>query len=90
MKTNVPVELTDQERDILANKIDGKKTSRLATRAEVCAITLRLFDLVIHEPTRQPTRTDTPRTIEQETEFDEMFNRACGGNFNPILNPPAE
>ncbi len=38
MKTNVSIELTDQERCVLADMIDGKRTKRLATRAEVVAI----------------------------------------------------
>ena len=38
MKTNLGIELTDDERDALANLIDGKDTTRLATRKEITAI----------------------------------------------------
>ena len=38
MKTNLGIELTDDERDALANLIDGKDTTRLATRKEISAI----------------------------------------------------
>ena len=38
MKTNLGIELTDDERDALANLIDGKDTTRLATRNEIKAI----------------------------------------------------
>lgn len=35
MKTNVSIELTDEQRSTLANIIDGKTNKRLATRKEV-------------------------------------------------------
>ena len=38
MKTNVPIELNDAERSLLADLIDRKQSKRLATRAEVVAI----------------------------------------------------
>lgn len=38
MKTNVAIELTDGERDTLANIIAGKVNKRLATRQDVVAI----------------------------------------------------
>ena len=38
MKTNVSIELTDDQRDALATMIDGKDTTRLATRKEITAI----------------------------------------------------
>ena len=38
MKTNLGIELTDDQRDALANLIDGKDTTRLATRKEITAI----------------------------------------------------
>lgn len=38
MKTNLGIELTDDERDALANLIDNKDTTRLATRKEITAI----------------------------------------------------
>ncbi len=41
MKTNLGIELTDDERDALANLIDGKDTTRLATRKEITAIAQR-------------------------------------------------
>lgn len=38
MKTNLGIELTDDQRDALANMIDGKDTPRMATRKEITAI----------------------------------------------------
>tara|TARA_A100001201_G_scaffold143757_1_gene147274 strand:- start:20824 stop:21144 length:321 start_codon:yes stop_codon:yes gene_type:complete len=35
MKTNVPIELSDSQRDRFANWLDTKETKRLATRADV-------------------------------------------------------
>jgi len=41
MMTNLgTVELTDDQRDAIANMIDGKDTTRLATRKEIVAIVL--------------------------------------------------
>ena len=42
MNTNLgSIELTDDQRDALANQIDGKETTRLATRKEIVAIAQR-------------------------------------------------
>jgi len=41
MKTNVSIELSDEERRALADVIDGKVSKRLATRAEVVEICRR-------------------------------------------------
>jgi hypothetical protein len=38
MKTNVSIELNDEARDVLANLMDDKDTSRLATRKDVVAL----------------------------------------------------
>jgi hypothetical protein len=38
MKTNVPIQLLDAQRNQLANLIDGKATKRLASRAEIVAL----------------------------------------------------
>ncbi len=38
MMTNLGIELTDDQRDALASLIDGKDTTRLATRKEITAI----------------------------------------------------
>ena len=38
MKTNVSIELNDEQRNVLASLIDGKVTNRLARRAEVLGL----------------------------------------------------
>lgn len=38
MKTNVPIELSDEERVKLADVIDGKHSLKMATRAQIVAI----------------------------------------------------
>ena len=55
MKTNVSIELTDEERDYIANRIDGKVTKRLATRKEISDLTLYIMSRVVG---------DNPPTIE--------------------------
>lgn len=49
MKTNVAIELSDDDRSLLANMIDGKVTKRLATRADI----VRLCQLSIAGLTEQ-------------------------------------
>ena len=43
MKTNVSVELTDEERDAIATVIDGKSTKRLATRADIVELVTKFI-----------------------------------------------
>lgn len=47
MKTNVSIELTDDQRDRLANEIDGKVTKRLATRADITAMVSGSVDRIL-------------------------------------------
>lgn len=49
MKTNVPIEITDDERCLLANMIDGKEKKRLATRKEVVELCQRHIAALIHQ-----------------------------------------
>ena len=48
MKTNVPVELTDLERNMLAQIIDGKQSQRTVSRKEVNEIVRGCFDSLVH------------------------------------------
>ena len=50
MKTNVAIELTEEQRDRLANEIDGKVTKRLATRADINAVCAGMIDQLTAEP----------------------------------------
>ncbi len=43
MKTNIPLELTDEQRNTLAQLLDGKETKRLATRKEVVTMAHEFF-----------------------------------------------
>ena len=52
MKTNVSIELSDQERRDLANFIDGRKSSRMATRAEVVQVSTTLLQALIKAQVR--------------------------------------
>jgi len=60
MKTNVSIELTDNQRDQLANWLDNKTTRRTATRADIkqlCADTVAgIFDCL-----NQPQAPAVPR-----------------------------
>ena len=55
MKTNVSIELTDEQRNALAVAIDGKASKRLATRAELGALCRLFIEAVIeHEGEQAP------------------------------------
>jgi hypothetical protein len=43
MKTNVPIELTDDQRSHIANLIDRKQTKRKATRSEISTLAASFF-----------------------------------------------
>jgi hypothetical protein len=51
MKTNVSIDLDDDQRRILANIIDGKTSRRMITRAEVKEFTLGQFAALLSGPT---------------------------------------
>lgn len=99
MKTNVPVTLSDDERNQLAIKVDGHTSKRKVTRAEVTGIVTRLFELILNDDQFEQVSgagaimdaaavpMNDRQSVPGASEFDEMFQRECGGNFiNPILN----
>lgn len=43
MKTNIPIDLTEEERHALADMLDGKSTTRLATRKDINALAEAFF-----------------------------------------------
>lgn len=43
MKTNIPIELDDAARSLIADMIDGKRTARLAKRKELIALAQQFF-----------------------------------------------
>jgi hypothetical protein len=43
MKTNVSIELTDEERDAIATVLDGKMTKRLATRGDIVELVTKFI-----------------------------------------------
>lgn len=60
MKTNVPITLTDEERDRLANLLDGKVSKRLATRAEVCEAAEAFLRALVEPEPEAPTPEVAP------------------------------
>ena len=56
MKTNVSLDLTDDQRRQLANLIDGKVTQRLATRKEIVTFTRQHIAGLVAES--EPTDED--------------------------------
>lgn len=70
MKTNVPIELSDEERNRLANVIDGKPSKRLATRAEVIELAAGAVRQALAHGTRPtivvPGVPDTERGSDAE------------------------
>jgi len=58
MKTNVPIELNDSQRDILANLIDGKATKRLASRADVVALCRMFLETLVEDVEESPEVND--------------------------------
>ena len=57
MKTNVSIDLSDSDRDYIANKIDSNTTKRLATRAEINSLVKYLVAAVISGEGTKPRRT---------------------------------
>ena len=63
MKTNVSIELNDQQRDYLATLIDDKQTVRLASRAEVTALVEQFIGGVVAQAEYSGGKADVPEAI---------------------------
>ena len=70
MKTNVAIELTDEQRSILADALDGKSSKRLATRKEVAAVCRGFIEAVLKEhletATAEPICANTLEVADPE------------------------
>lgn len=64
MKTNAPIELTDDQRSHLANLIDGKQTKRKATRGEICALVAACIDKAMDCSVGADRRAEPEHRIE--------------------------
>ena len=64
MKTNVSIELSDEQRDHLANLIDGKVTKRLATRKDVVDMVLSFVSGMAEEQSFSPTTVDEKKSVQ--------------------------
>ena len=66
MKTNVKVELTDDERSRLADLFDGKHSKRLATRADIVSFVNACLDAALDA---DPIRHDQPSSPQKAGEW---------------------
>ena len=72
MKTNVSIELTDEQRSTLANIIDGKTNKRMATRKEVVDLCTQYIASLIGESAQEAPSKPQTRVVRPT---------------NPSLNP---
>ena len=66
MKTNVKIDLTDDERNRLAVLFDGKQSKRLATRADIVSFVNACLDAALDA---DPNRHDRPSSPAQAGEW---------------------
>jgi hypothetical protein len=75
MKTNVPIELDDEQLSRLADLIDGKHTKRKATRKEIVDTAQRCFRAIL--TVRE--RPDGQAPTAGNDWFDEYLAETCSG-----------
>ena len=79
MKANVAIEITDHERDKLANLIDGKVTKRMVTRLDVVNLCRQHIGGMIQQ-------AESSVIVKQAVEF--KVTASVGGDiFSCIGNP---
>ena len=80
MKTIVYIELSDDQRGQLADLLDGKTTSRLATRAEIVATCQRAIELII-DPAPVMAAIQQISAGGDFPAFDDYLMQTCGAIF---------
>lgn len=78
MRANVAIEITDEDRDVLANLIDGKITKRMATRKDIVALCEQHIGALIN----QARGSDIVKTLEPK--------KTLGGTANDLLRVDLE
>ena len=75
MKTNVSIELTDAERDMIANKLDGKVSKRLATRKDIVQACHDYISSLLLDGTSEIAREILREPPAQCQDFDDQLSR---------------
>lgn len=60
MKANIAIEINDEDRDVLANLLDGKVTKRMATRKDVVNLCQQHIGALVN----QARGSDIVKTLE--------------------------
>lgn len=89
MKTNVSIDLNDEDRNKLANMLDGKATARLATRKEIVEICQRHIGGLVEQSSGfdkviigvDPAKPGSDRTVVSEVR---------NGKISPLSEVDAE
>lgn len=70
LKTNISIELSDEQRNKIARRLDGKDTKRLISRAEVVTLATDavMALLAVGKPAERVARVDKPRHVEPPSE----------------------
>ena len=80
MKTNVSIELDDEQRNRLACELAGKPVKRMATRQEVRDLVVAVVAGLVAEPASQATplhlRRDLPPIPAEYADKDERWKRS--------------
>ena len=77
MNVNVKLSITDIDRDLLANYIDGKKSKRLATRADINKLVTELLDSVVHSTYGRQEDAEY-RGADYGDDDDQVIEKFCG------------
>ena len=81
MKTNVPIDLSDDQRSHLADLFDGKHSKRLATRREISLLMRDCIDCAL-----QLTPGDVPPGVRLGAAITDDINR---GGWSMVDQPPS-
>ena len=79
MKTNVSIELSDEQLILLADKIDGKRTQRKATRKEINDVAHKCFQALLSVPESRDLSKGNLIPTSGGDWFDEWLAKTCNG-----------
>ena len=81
MKTNVSIELSDEQLIRLADLIDHKRTKRKAKRQEINDVVHACMELLLREPESRDLSKGNTSPSQGNDWFDEYLMETCGAVF---------
>lgn len=88
MKTNIQIELSNEQRNRLKVALDGKHSKKLLSRAEVVKLAQDFFEALLEVEFAAPARSVKGQTAEVRSIYEHPFYKIAPGDEEQLAGKP--